>query len=136
MTENPGFSTKKTSWSKTQKMATIPTISYQRNFTKSSMTADETWHIPIPSGDIDTHHFFNEMVIDNSQNANRLKIKPDQNEDKEFYVPPNVVWVESFKDTNMRFSRLDIEEPDSTAINNQVHVIVRKLKLKIIKGEE
>lgn len=112
-------------------MPEIVKIKYHKQFKIPAVDASGKYEIPIPPGDVNTHNFFNDLSVINTS-ANDLEFTPDHDDARAFFVPAKSKIGWSFKDDNMRFSSLTLEEKSAAALTeNLVQVIVIKKRIEV-----
>lgn len=99
---------------------------YKKQFKIPLVAASTKYKLPIPQDAIDTHHFFNDLSITNTS-TNNIEIVPDNDADRSIFCPAKTIIILSFKDDNMKFSNIYLEEKSGAQLDaNLIQIIVTK----------
>lgn len=110
-------------------MAEVVFNEYFKRFTNSSISANGIEVVNIPDEAVDKHKYFNDLFIINNSGA-VIELYLDQDQDKAIPVPSKFAVGLTFKDDNVKYSRLTIAEISGNAINaGEVRIVVSKKKL-------
>jgi hypothetical protein len=113
-------------------MPEIIKIKYQNQFKVPGVLASAEYVIPIPEGVINTHNYFNDLTILNTD-AVDIEVTPDNDSTRSFIVPNKTSFNWSFKNDNLKFSRLKLTNLSAlTAITaNKIQFIILKKKIEV-----
>jgi len=113
-------------------MPEIIKIKYQNQFKNTEIAANGKWDVPISKSDRDTHRNFNDLTVINTSNS-ILEVTPTMDYEKSFFVPAKSVSSWSFKNDNMKYNNLLIEEKSGAIVAaNVVQVIVMKKRYEVV----
>lgn len=114
-------------------MVEIVKIKYQKQFKCPAINAGEVYEIPIPQSSIDEHHFFNDLTITNLDSVD-IEVTPDGDSDRTFPVVSKSEKNWSFKNDNMKFSRIKVTNLGAVASTaNKIILVVLKKRVDITK---
>lgn len=116
-------------------MPEIIKVKYQNAFKLAAINAGITYEVPIPTTDVQTHNFFNDIMVVNTDVVD-VEVTPNNDSSRTFPVPAKTAMGFSFKDDNMRFSTLKVKNLHGSTATTADKVIVLIAKKRIENTNE